>query len=212
MNSSNSKHWNDYYASKGVPSIPSQFAVFMLNEVRPGVVIDIGCGNGRDSMFFLSQDIPTIGIDGSESAVALCKKQMSRIGTSEFIHADVGGDELSKEIIALFDRWNFWGTTMIYARFFMHAITEEEETAFFRHAKAILTRAHGILAVEFRTPRDRSMEKATPDHYRRFVDPIEFGAKAASFGFHPEYFVEGQGFAKYKNDDAHTARFIFELK
>jgi SAM-dependent methyltransferase len=34
--------------------LPSQFAVFVANEVAPARLLEVGCGNGRDSLFFSS--------------------------------------------------------------------------------------------------------------------------------------------------------------
>jgi hypothetical protein len=98
--------------------------------------------------------------------------------------------------------------TVVYARFFMHAITESEERSFLGLA-AQLTQAEDMLAVEFRTSRDVAQSKVTGAHYRRFIDPLQFLNRVTEYGFTATYFVEGFGFAKYMEDDAHVARFIF---
>lgn len=68
-------YWNKYYNSCEVPELPSQFAVFVLGEINPTAIIDIGCGSGRDALYFAGRGIPTIGIDGSASAVDLCNQK-----------------------------------------------------------------------------------------------------------------------------------------
>lgn len=62
------------------------------------------------------------------------------------------------------------------------------------------------MAAEFRTIRDAQQAKVTAEHYRRFVNPLVFMANANTAGFATDYFVEGFGYAKYKDDDAHVAR------
>lgn len=201
-------HWNSYYSSKEVPNLPSQFAVFMLGEFQPKAVVDIGCGSGRDAFFFANQGIPTIGIDGSAAAVELCQSKVLSDSSLVFAQADVGGDRLTSIVLQQLEDWSNPFPIMLYARFFIHAINEDEESNLLRHARNILDRTGGVFAAEFRTTRDRSMEKVTPDHYRRFVSPPDFSAVARQSGFKCLYFVEGHGLAKYKDDDAYVARFI----
>jgi SAM-dependent methyltransferase len=74
-------YWNAYYRACSVPSLPSQFAVFVLGELNePCAVVDVGCGNGRDAIFFARQGIPTIGIDGSPAAVEVCVSAAAAAG------------------------------------------------------------------------------------------------------------------------------------
>jgi hypothetical protein len=51
--------------------------------------------------------------------------------------------------------------------------------------------------------------KVTGTHFRRFVLPASFEARALGGGFEVVYNVEGFGFAKYRQDDAYVARTIF---
>ena len=97
---------------------------------------------------------------------------------------------------------------MAYARFFLHAITDAEETAFFAAMGAAL-REGDHLAVEYRTLRDAVGKKTTAAHYRRYIEPSQVIINAARFGFVVEYAAEGFGFAKYLDDDAYVARTVF---
>ena len=72
-----------------------------------------------------------------------------------------------------------------------------------------LTDPGDLLAVEYRTIRDLRGPKVTASHYRRYILPAAFEARALGRGFDVIYAVEGFGFAKYKEDDAYVARTIF---
>jgi SAM-dependent methyltransferase len=203
-------YWNSYYRSSNVPALASQFAVFMLGEFTPAAVVDIGCGNGRDSLFFADRGLPTIGFDRSQAAVNLCQERADTQGWrhATFRSFDVGDASLGETAITLLRERGIQGPVMLYARFFVHAITDEEESALLRHCRIILDAFDGIFGAEFRTSRDRAQEKVTADHFRRFVAPSAFVANAARFGLAPVYAVEGFGMAKYKTDDAHVARVL----
>ena len=48
------KYWDKYYSKlkNNNRLIPSQFAAFVAGELNTNsILIDIGCGNGRDSFF-----------------------------------------------------------------------------------------------------------------------------------------------------------------
>lgn len=203
----NTAYWDNYYAGTRDTGrrLPSQFAAFVAGELpEPHRLIDFGCGTGRDSVFFATHGHHVVAVDGSSSAiergVALADQQGEKV---QFINAPV--DDLGVvNIIPVTD-----GPTAVYGRFFLHAITDEQEGAFLRCAES-LTREGDIMAVEYRTVRDQSQTKETPDHFRRFVEPAQFQYAAAQRGFRVRYAVEGFGFAKYKHDDAYVARCILE--
>lgn len=71
MSDKNIKYWNNFYSNNGAVLYQSQFAAHILNEFSSTKkIIDIGCGNGRDSLFFASHGLNVLGIDGSLSAIS----------------------------------------------------------------------------------------------------------------------------------------------
>ncbi len=194
-------YWDAYYARVGGPGLPSQFATFVAGELdRPHRIVEFGCGNGRDAMFFAAQGHQIVGIDGAESAIKHCEESARALGreaTFLTLRLDDPG------LVDAVPGWD--GPTLVYARFFLHAITEQEQEAFLGCAHR-LTRPGDLMAVEFRTTRDRTGTKVTERHYRRFIEPAVFQLDAFEHGFRTTYSVEGFGFAKYKQDDAHVAR------
>lgn len=203
MDSSRSDYWDRYYARSDAVSrpVPSQFAVFVAGELtEPHRIVEFGCGSGRDSIFFAAHGHQVVAVDGSQSAVDAAGAVAEELGEKvEFLQADITAPDLASLIA------DGGGRTVVYARFFVHAITEDEEGAFLDTAAA-LTRPGDLLAVEYRTVRDQSGAKETGAHYRRFVNPAAFDHAAAQRGFTVQYAVEGFGFAKYKQDDAYVAR------
>ena len=50
---------------------PSDFALEVARLVRPGdYVLDLGCGEGRDSVFFAERGAVVFGVDPSEAGLA----------------------------------------------------------------------------------------------------------------------------------------------
>ena len=208
-------YWNTYYRTRGAPSIPSQFAIFVCDYLQPAQnVIEFGCGDGRDSFFFASQGYRTIGLDASEQAIALCRAKLAgqSLPCAHFdqlrVDADWRDDDAQTAAELLTSKLAPGQPTAVYARFFLHAITEEEEMAFLKLIAKLVP--GGVCAVEFRTHRDFYLKKETSPHYRRYIDPLGFHVRAAQAGLAPVYFVEGFGFAKYNQDDAHVARFVLK--
>lgn len=199
-------YWDRYYQSQQQPGVlvPSQFATFVASEFLGAAthIVDIGCGNGRDTVFFGRQGFKVLGVDGSSQAVALCRKK-ARSEDVEFLCNEVSDPLLSEKLRAFV----LGAPVVFYARFFLHAIDEAAEAAFLRAVRSACGSTDSV-AVEFRTKRDEAQAKVTPNHYRRFIDPMDFMEAAHKAGFRISYYVEGFGYAKFRNDDAHVARFI----
>ncbi|MBU4609713.1 class I SAM-dependent methyltransferase [Achromobacter sp. GG226] len=201
-------HWDEYYSHLKAPSYPSQFAAFVLGELDPCWIADVGCGNGRDTIFFASQGVPAVGIDQSAAAIEVGRSRAKDLPVS-FQHTDLSDVELT-ELFPVSSQFSH--RPLVYGRFFLHAIDECEEFAFLKNCRNFLAAFGGNLALEFRTERDRDLTKITPSHFRRFVDPVQLLTRAEQFGLQPLYFIEGNGMAKYGSDDAHVARIVFNLE
>lgn len=202
-------YWDSYYG--GAPSAaaiaPSQFAAFMMGEMPTGCdVFDIGCGAGRDALFFAQQGFSVTGIDASQVAIDVCERRSDELGLSQrarFVREDIESMSLSELV-----RCRSGGAPKtLYARFFLHAIDEDSEMAFIRLAAGALC-DRSLLAIEFRTHRDSMLKKETPGHYRRYIEPAQLISRLNAHGLQVRYFVEGFGYAKYRADDAHVARVL----
>ena len=204
-------YWDQFYQSDrlGIEDIPSQFATFVVGEFpKSSAIIDIGCGNGRDSFFFCRHVKEVVGVDGSRNAIDHCNNKSKHMSVNNvgFHHVDLSTDACMAFLDGL--AVDFSGT-VAYARFLVHAIDEDSEANLLKMARYVSERG-GAVALEFRTHRDENQKKETSTHYRRYINPLEFMENARSAGLNLAYFTEGFGFAKYKSDDAHVARLIFK--
>lgn len=206
-------YWNGYYRSGGVPELPSQFALFVAGELASGAVepvaavLDIGCGNGRDSVFFAQLGHAIGGLDRSEQAIAACSARLSAMPRSSSAKAVFqSGCAESGAIEAL--AGEFEGPLLVYSRFFFHAVDDAAEAEILGRIGTLLVQRGGTLAVEFRTIHDSDGTRETGAHYRRYVDPAAYAARLADSGLQVSWQAQGRGMAKYRSDDAHVARIL----
>ena len=216
MNTTNtenrSAYWDEFYSGLQASELrpPSQFAAFCIGEVaKPDtVIVDIGCGTGRDALFFSSHGYHVVGVDASSEAISRCTSiRTPAKSPPSFIQSNIGSEDLLSKIENSAP-YRATSSAVIYARFFLHAIKEEEEDGLLNLADRISKERSVQVAVEFRTHRDALMPKVTSAHYRRYIDPHQFLSKTLTRGFALKYYVDGFGFAKYGNDDAHVARVV----
>lgn len=200
-------YWNSFYSGKGYQDLlklPSDFAKFSLDFMKKNNVnrlVEFGCGNGRDTNFFLHADLDVFALDSSEEAVQKTCAVGTKINKARcFVH-DVS-KELPSEVQSSEVRTTF------YARFLLHALTDDQITAFFQNCGKA-SKSHDYLMVEYRTEKDRHRTKVTPKHYRNYLSFKEIEANAKENDFSTIFFTEGTGFAKWMDDDAYVARQIF---
>lgn len=201
-------YWEQYYSRGEVPDEPSAFARFVAARL-PGnaPIIEIGCGNGRDSRYFLAQGRDVCAIDACGVAISGCRDWLAQLGPGagkgRFFEGRGDDPETWQRLAA-----EVTEAPLIYARFLFHALNDETENAILDHAARLLHHRGGALCAEFRTPRDAASSKVAPEHYRRFVDPDAFVAKLGQRGLTPSFRTEGLGMAIYLTEDAHVARVI----
>lgn len=103
----NRQYWDNFYKNDFCPTKQSAFSLFVAEEIKKRTlknikIIDIACGNGRDTKFF-SNFYDTKGID------------LSFIGDNTFNYEKANMFE--------YDYSNF---NVFYLRFVVHSMTEEE--------------------------------------------------------------------------------------
>ena len=205
---SRTQYWDSYYQKRKAPISPSSFALFCNENFldKHCHILEFGCGNGRDSFYF-SKSHRVSAIDESKVVVETNRSRAVQEGVLniDFLHGEFGTriKGLPREVDA------------VYARFVIHAMTEEAETRALLESWRLLKNG-GKLFLEFRTTLDPLMnvgeqlsgtERIT-DHYRRFVDFTNFCLKLAEVGFALEYSIEKQGLASFGSDDPVVGRVV----
>ena len=203
-------YWDNYYSkSKGVFH-PSGFAEFCLKKFIDigSKILDIGCGNGRDSNFFAMNKLDVVGFDQSEEGVRVASDHAASISSNaKFICDDI------KNLNNLKDQ-NF---SVVYSRFFIHSINELEQEKLFNDVYNLLNKG-GKFMIEVRTDKDQMCGKGkqvgtneyVTDHYRRFNNSKHLLKFILNTDFKLKYFIEKNGLAIFKNEDPVVARIILE--
>jgi SAM-dependent methyltransferase len=211
-------YWNDYYAGKRPDEpwslSPSPFAAFTAEHRERGRLLEIGCGNGRDSLFFASQGFDVHGVDYCETAVALCAER-ARQAAAPAQFEPLNLYDVAQ--VAAFINANADAFDTLYARFFVHAVTETGEAELLKLAARVL-KPGGRVYLEFRTREDGRAAVGRPisdseredGHYRRFIDVDALIEHAGRHGFSVAYRVAGHGMAAFGGEDPHVARLVLE--
>lgn len=91
-------YWNSYYRDHpvAISNEESAFARMALQYMEAGKsLIEFGCGNGRDSLFFASSGIQVTGIDVSSNAINMLNDTISSrsdMKSTKFLCEDFSGE------------------------------------------------------------------------------------------------------------------------
>jgi SAM-dependent methyltransferase len=211
-------YWNDYYAGRHPDEAwslsPSPFAEFVAGEREAGPLLEVGCGNGRDALFFASVGFEVIGVDYCETAVKLCAERAEGAGLAARFEPLNLYDVAQ---VTAFVAAHTAAFDVLYARFFVHAVTELGEQELLKLAASVL-KPGGRAFLEFRTTEDErasagrelSANEREDGHYRRFIDVDELIGRASGHGLDTVYRVAGHGMAAFRGEDPHVARLVLQ--
>ena len=131
-------YWNNFYKkTKNAPKRPSNFALNILTFLEPNKkILELGCGNGRDSIFFYKKRLHVTAIDQAEKSINILKGKYPNIN---FIIDDFVNSKYLKE-----NEYDY-----IYSRFSLHAINKDEELVLLKKAyKSLKKRGNYLLKQE----------------------------------------------------------------
>ena len=203
------KYWNKFYKKIKLTKKPTQFAKFCKTKIKNhfGLIFDVGCGNGRDVLYFNKEKINCTGIDNSNLIIKKNKTFKNSFIKKKFLKANFC-TYFKKKIDQKFS---------IYSRFTLHAINYQNEKKFLSY----LSKQKNLeyLYIETRTIKDKlygigkkiGKHEYISSHYRRFIDPKEIKKKLRKH-FFIKYFKEGKNFAIYKNENPWVLRIIAKKK
>jgi len=107
--------------------------------------------------------------------------------------------------------------SIIYARFFLHAIESKKENFFLKNIKKI-SHKKTIVFLEFRTIKDPLIKKGIKlskyerfyTHYRRFINPKEFLSKISEEGFKVLNISSSYNYARFNLERPHICRLVIK--
>ena len=200
-----STYWDSYYRQHTGVLEPSPFAEVSRDVLRTKgatTLIEVGCGNGRDAVFFANSGFEVTALDTSPAAIDFCRSSHGRV--AEF---RVGALSTHAAARASSDA--------VYSRFVLHAMTLDEEIDFLKAATAVV-RPGGNLLIECRSIQDPLARKGkivSPTerihgHYRRFIVLDEIIQRVTAAGFEIESAIEDNGLAVFGDEDPTVIRLI----
>jgi len=178
----NKSYWEKFY-KKYHNLKPTSFAKFCLPYIpKHALIFDLGSGTGRDSYYFGRKRFWVVGID-----CANLPKSIKNV----YFHKKNFKDLFVNSI-------NNWAD-VIYSRFFVHSITDEE-------IDFLLDRVKNLFMAEFRAEEDIPI--LYPKHYRNKINGEQFLQKLIQKGFEILYYNKSRNLAKFKNENPIVIRVI----
>jgi len=176
-------YWNLYYDKK-LDRLPnSDFASFIINKIETEKsLIDIGCGDARDSYFFSINNIFTTGIDISSAVI----KKNSLLENKYLKFEEMDLSEINKHK-AIYD--------FAYCRFLFHAIPEHIENELLSWLKNNI-KSQIFIETRILDEMDKSISTS---HFRRFFTSESFIEKLVKSNFKIVYKKTSYNFSKYKS-------------
>ena len=201
------KYWEDYYLKYRTPSVPSAFARHCLKKYLQfgQTLLELGCGNGRDAVFFATQGLWVTAVDQCAEELAFLQScelmENLKFECSDFTR-------LPEETIP-FDA--------VYSRFTLHAIDRAGEARVLRWCGSHI-KPGGFFLVEARGVKNEIFGLGTPvpddpdafiynGHYRRFLRAEEVIGSLQKLGFET-FGEERRGFAPFYGKDEIFLRII----
>ncbi len=200
-------YWNEYYSQKLEElQKPSDFAISIKKYLQSGKkIMDIGCGNGRDSLYFEKNGLKVVGVDASSTAID--RLNAMQIGTNSMFVCD---DFVTCR--ALYQsQYDYF-----YSRWTMHAISERQEDELLNNISNSIKKG-GLLFIEARSINDELFGKGNRiseteyifnDHYRRFLDKSVLADKLKQSGYKIIEELESDEFSKNDKSSPTLIRLI----
>lgn len=160
-------YWADFYRRITFEE-PSQFCRELLGRPDlPETVIDIGCGDGRDSLAFAQAGRHVIAVDRSLAALERVEEKLSRLPSPAAVtvhRCDVTVPVAFRDLLAGLERDD--RPVLFYLRF-LHGLTPEQDAALLDMI-AEAGRPGDLFAAEFRSLADSSQPKVHKSFNRQF--------------------------------------------
>ena len=193
----NKEYWEKFYAQNSGPFEPSSFAKFGLKYIpHESTILDVACGNGRDSIFFAEKGFKVLACDQSNVAINFLRTKYPK--NPSFFTTDISD---LKELKGK--------TNVVYARFLLHAISKAELLVLIKNIYAILPEGGSFMSESRSDKTDiNEIGKHFEPHFRRLVNSEELMTALSNEKFHIDFFKEDNGLAIYKEEDPIIIRLV----
>lgn len=191
-----SQYWDEVYSANKLDHQPSSFAQYVEEKYLKSdmSLLELGCGNGRDSLFFVEKGKLVRALDLSSKTIE--NLSSLNIQNAEFVNQDFS------------NLTRFTDLDYVYSRFTMHSIDEETEEKVFSQLSQVL-KVGGLFLMEARSTNDEKLEKTFGvDHFRRYLDFQATVEKLESLNFRVLEKQESQGLSPYKKEDPFLIRIV----
>ena len=196
------EYWEDFYKSNPDLISPSSFSKFVFDHLNLKdsnySVVDIGCGNGRDSLYFTNNNLKVTSVDNFDNL------EMTSI-LSNYIKLDIKDFNISADLF--------------YARFFLHAIDEDRLDGLLENISNLMSNTSHF-AFETRSTKGITVEEKEvtnfkssmgEKHFRMLYSKPYMENKLSKY-FNIDYLVEENNVAKHKSDNPYVLRGIISKK
>ena len=203
-------YWANFYARMEYTEGSTFFEFVNARPETPQVVLDIGCGDGRDSCAFGAAGRMVTGFDRSEVGIEHARAHVVEAKVDARVTFEVCDVSDAERLTPLIAEWigSSEEPVMFYLRFFLHSIPEDVQEMLMGVIRD-QARRDDVFAAEFRTDEDEEKTKVHGKHYRRFQNGPAFGARLADdYGFTVLHEETGTGLSPYKGEDPVLYRVI----
>lgn len=216
------KYWNDYYKKNESPNFPSNFAKYIKNNYlkKNFNILEIGAGNGRDSLYFAKFAKKVLCIDNSSNAIKIIKNKTQNLNIKNLNALQCNVDELNK-ILNSSNKFD-----LIYMRWFLQSINELYQDRLFKLLRKYKKKTNLIIAIEARTDNDNIKNKINSkfknkneyifknNHYRRLINRSKIVQSLEEKNFKIIYNKISTNFSKinvkHSNSDPQLLRLIIK--
>ena len=208
--------WNSHYENFDIQE-PSRFAKYCINQQlnKNNLVVELGCGNGRDGFALLKKTGRYVGVDDCPIAIERLSKKIENMDgnlsnrmdliCNDFTTMDFENLSSKNEKLFFYSRFSYYSISYLKADGLLQSLDKLTcPWVMMMEVRAIYDEFYGegvcLGEHEFKT-----------DHYRRFIDPQEFiSNNVHRFSF--KYFELGRNFAPFKKENPLILRIIFQPK
>lgn len=204
ISSKNKEHWESFYSNDQNLSYPSQFAAFVATVLKESdFLIDLGCGNGRDTVFLLEYVKKIAGVDKCNVATEKLNEKLKNTNGCAYTHSF--GDDANQILLEKLGLGSVAMRVVFYSRFFFHSIDDNAQNSVFDFL-CCSAKPGDLFCFEFRTSGDEFRDKIYMDHERRYINFNSFLDILSGKGFRVMYSLESTGLAFYRGEDPVVGR------